>query len=394
MVDYQYITDTGTIVADTSALLAEVQTSFKALFGVDLVLDPSTPQGVLMTALTLMRTKIVNNNAALANQINPNIAGGVFLDAIMALLGVQRTAATRTVVPGVTLTGVAGTLISAGSQAENENGDLFETISNVVIGVDGTATTNFQAVEYGPIVCPQNTLNQISTNILGWETVNNPNPGTVGSNTQSDQAARAYRNNTLAFQGVALPVAIISALYHTEGVQSLSFLENNAATTQVIEGISLVANSIWVCINGGSDTDVAAALLENKSNGCAWNGSTTVNLVEPASGQTYPVKFQRPTDVPILIRVTSPNGVAQNIKTAILEWAVGNIGGLQGFVVGGDVSPYEIAAAINYQYPETFIQKVEITLASAPSSWSTNTLDIAINQIASTQESYITVLSS
>jgi hypothetical protein len=178
------------------------------------------------------------------------------------------------------------------------------------------------------------------------------------------------------------------------GVQSLSFLENVAATTQVIQTISLVAHSIWVCVNGGTDTDVAAALLENKSNGCAWNGGTTINLVEPASGQEYDVKFARPTAVPILIRVTSPNGISQNIVNAILQWAVGNIGGLQGFVVGGDVSPYEIAAAINYQYPETFIQKVEITLASNPSGWSTDTLDIAINQLANTQESYITVLSS
>jgi len=394
MDDYKYINDTGTIVPDTSQLLGAVQADFKAVFGDDLVVDPSTPQGVLITALTLSRAETVNNNAALANQINPNIAGGVFLDAIMALLGVQRTEATRTIIPGVVISGVAGTLIPSGSRAQNVAGDVFETIANLVISAAGTVVSDFRAVEFGPIVCTANSLNTIVTFVLGWETVNNPTAGVIGSNTQSDQAARAFRNNTLGFQGVALVDAITSAVYHVDNVKSLSFLENVAATTQVIQGISLVAHSIWVCVSGGTNADVAAALLENKSNGCAWNGGTTVALVEPASGQEYAVKFERPTVVPILIRVTSPNGISQNIVSAVLAWAAGELGGLQGFVVGGDVSPYEIAAGINYQYPDTFISKVEITLASAPSSWSTNTLAVSIGQLASTESSFITVLVS
>lgn len=394
MADYQYLVDTGVIVPDTSQILGQEQTDFKAVFGSDLVTDASTPQGLLITALALARTQLVNNNAALANQINPNVAGGTFLDAIMALLGLQRTAATRTIVPNVELTGVAGTLISAGTQAQTAAGDVFESSEAVVLDGSGEAVVDFVAIEYGPLVCAANSLTQIVTNVLGWETVNNPTAGEVGTNTQSDQAARAYRNNVLAFQAVALPVAITSALYHVEGVKSLSFLENVAATTQTIQGISMVAHSIWACVDGGTDLDVASALLENKSSGCAWNGAEEVEIVEPASGQTYTVKFDRPTAVPILIRVTTPNGVSQNIKNAILQYVAGELGGLQGFVVGSDVSPFEIAAAVNLAYPETFISKVEITLASAPSSWSTDTLVVAIDELATTLESSITVVIS
>ena len=67
---------------------------------------------------------------------------------------------------------------------------------------------------------------------------------------------------------------------------SLTFQENVSASTQTINGISMVGHSIYACVAGGTDTDVAAALLENKSSGCAWNGGTTVNVVEPASGQS------------------------------------------------------------------------------------------------------------
>lgn len=172
---------------------------------------------------------------------------------------------------------------------------------------------------------------------------------------------------------------------------SLWFQENVAATTQTINGISMVSHSIYVCVNGGTDTDVAAALLENKSSGCAWNGSTTVDIVEPASGQTYAVMFDRPTTVGILIQVTTTNGNADNITQAILDYANGVINGLAGFVVGADVSPFEIAGAIMSEYPGYYISQVEISLTS-PVSYTTNVIPIAVNQIAHTQSSYISVI--
>src|SRR5262249_35563379 len=158
-------------------------------------------------------------NAALASQINPNVAGGVFLDAIMALTGMQRTPATRTLVTNVTLTGIASTVIPAGTLAATSAGDQFQSVSTVTLNPSGTPNVNFQSVQTGPIPCAGSALNTIVSSILGWETVTNNASGTpasvttLGTTTQSDQAARALRANTLAFQGVSLAEAITSALY-------------------------------------------------------------------------------------------------------------------------------------------------------------------------------------
>lgn len=389
---YQYIDSTGVIVADTSSLLAEVEQEYKDAFqDQNLVVTADTPQGVLITAETLGRTQLVNNNAALANQINPNAAGGVFLDAIMALLGMQRTSQTPSVVSNVSLTGVAGTVIPQGSSAQTSLGDVFMTTSEVTLASDGTASVTFQSVEYGPIACGENDLTIIVSNILGWETVTNPTAAVLGTTTQSDQAARALRNNTLAFQGVSLPEAITSALYATAGVTSLIFRENVTSDPITIEGVTLTEHSVYVCVAGGTDADVAAALLENKSSGAAWNGSTVVSVTEPASGQAYSVHFDRPSEIGVLVRVTTTNGNAANITQAILDYAAGSINGLQGFVVGADVSPFELAAAIASEYPGTYINKVEISLVS-PVSYSTDVLPININQQARTQSSYISVV--
>jgi hypothetical protein len=396
---YTYVTSTGVIVPDTSQILSDVQTEYREVFGADLVVTPDTPQGVLISAEALSRAAVAANNAAVANQINPNVAGGTFLDAVMALTGLQRTAQTQTQVPNVAVAGVPGTVIPEGSLAQTSAGDQFQTLSQVTLGNNGQATVNFASVAYGAIPCAAGALTQIVSSVLGWETVTNTTAGTLGATTQSDQAARALRQNTLAFQGVSLAVAITSALYNVAGVTSLSFRENTAPDTQVIDGITMVGHSIYACVAGGSDTDVAAALLENKSSGCAWNGTTTVNLIEPASGQTYPVKFDRPEQVGVLVQVNTTNGNVANIIQAVLDYAAGLVqvtdqtgstGTLPGFTVGASVSPFDLAAAIVAENPGTYLKSVQISLTS-PISFSSNPITIGLSQQAYTQASYIVV---
>lgn len=395
MADYEYITNSGVIVADTADTLTEVQNEFKNAFGQDLIVTPDTPQGVLITAETLARDNVIRNNAALANQINPNLAGGVFLDAILALTGTQRDVAERSVVTA-TLGGVAGTVVPAGVRAATAAGDEFETVSTVDVGVSGTVDAEFQSVEFGAIPAAGGTLTTIVDGVLGWETVINTDAATLGREEQSDQAARLYRKNTLALQGQSLPEAITSGLYATEGVRSLSFRENTTNAPAVIDGINLAAHSIYVCVDGGTDADVAATILEKKSGGAGYNGSVTVNVVDEFSGQTYPVTFDRPTDVDIQARVTikassSIVDPVAAVKEAVLAFANGELEEEPGFTVGNDVSSFEIAGAINRLYPTIYVQKVELSLAT-PTVWSTDPIEIALDEIAAITSGAVTVV--
>lgn len=392
MANYQYLESTGVIVPDTSTILTEVQGEYKSVFGSDLVVTPDTPQGVLVTAEALARSSVINNNAALANQINPNNSGGVFLDAIGALTGARRVTQTQTVVADVALAGVAGTVVPEGSLAATSVGDQFRSNGAVTLDAAGEGVVSFTAVQYGPIPCAAHALTNIAAGgALGWETVDNDNAGVLGSTTQADPAFRAFRNNTLAFNGLSLIEAATSALFATPGVQSLWAQENTTSNTITMNAIVMVPHSYYFCINGGTNLAVAAALLENKSSGAAWNGGTTVNLTEPASDQVYTVSFDRPEEVGILVRVTTPNGDATAITNAVLDYANGVLNNIQGFVVGSDVSPFEIAGGIMAELPGTFISKVEISLVS-PVDYTTEDIAIAVDQIAHTQLSYISVV--
>jgi len=395
MADYLFVTETGTVVPDTGDILTQVENEFREVFGSDLIVDPSTPQGVLITAEAASRDAVAKNNAQVANQINPNLAGGVFLDALLALTGVERDAATRSVIPGVTLGGIPNVVIPAGTRAKTGNGDVFELLSSVVLDALGAGSGDFRAVEFGPIAAAPGSLTQIVDGVLGWETVTNPTAATLGRYLQSDAGARVKRRRTLGFQGQALAVAITSAVYNVEGVRSLTYRENVTNAAATIDGVLIDAHSVFVCVDGGSDDDIAAALLEKKSGGCGWTGTTTVNVTEAASGQTYPVKFQRPAEVDLVARVTVKNVAGLTdpttaVKAAILAYAAGEQEGEPGFVVGASVTSFELGGAIGRAAPGLFVKNLELSDDSG-ATWS-NEIVIALDEVARIASAGITVI--
>lgn len=396
MADYQYVIDTGVIVPDTSTTQAQVEAEFRAAFGANLVVTPNTPQGVLIAAEVTARQAVARNNAALANQINPDLAAGVFLDALWRLTGGARRVASKSVLRAVALTGQPGTLVPAGSRAKTLAGDVFASASDVTLGAGGTAAVDFIAQEFGPVPATPGALNVVVSAVLGWESVANVTGAELGQAAETDASARRRRRATLALQGVSLPEAITSGLYDTPGVRSLKFRENVTAAAAVIDGINLAANSVYACVDGGTDLAVATTLLSRKSLGAQWTGGTTVNVVEPVSGQSYAVKFDRPTVVPILVRATVRNVSAIGdpvdlTRAALLAYAQGLMDGEAGFTVGAPVSPFELAGAVNRQQPGLYVQKLEVTLASAV-VYAVAEIAIAINQIASLGDASITVL--
>jgi hypothetical protein len=370
MAAYDFIDLNGTVVADTSTTKVEVEEEQREIFGEDVDLSDESPNGVLVNSETISRNGIAVNNANLANQINPNFAGGIFLDAIWALTraltGGRKEATHSTFSTPVDLTGVPSTFIPAGSIASTTNNDNFESVSDVTLDGSGNGSVNFQAVETGPISAGIGDLNSIVTGApLGWETVNNTVAATLGQSDEPDEVSRQRRTDTLALQGISIPEAVKSAVSDLDGVKSLSYRENYTKVDATIDGVFLLANSIYVCVDGGTDEDIAVALLENKTTGANWNGGTTVIVTDTTSGQPYPVKFARPDEVQIWVTVTIAPTTVTNpsdvVETSVLRYANGLIDGESGFVVGASVSPFEIAGAVNRDTPEIFVRNVEIS---------------------------------
>lgn len=404
MAEYQYIEDTGVILPDTTETLATVEAEYREALGQELVTDPATPQGRLISTETTARDNMLRNNAALANQINPNEAGGVFLDAIWALTGGQRIAATQSVARAVVVAGTPATFIPEGSQARTAAGDLWETLADVTLSGLGAGAVDMRAVEFGPVPAAPGAISNIVSAVLGWETVTNPTIAELGRLQESDAASRARRKVTLALQGIAMPEAIISALYDVPGVRSLVFRENYTGAAATIDGVLLAANSVYAVVDGGSNLDVATSLLHNKSGGANWNGATVVAVTEPTSGQIYNVSFDRPTLVPYKVRVTVRPGstladVAAAVRTAIMAYASNDVDTLNpeglavgelGIVVGKSVSPFELAGTVNRLNPSIYVQKVEV--AKTADALAVAEIPITIQQLATLNVNNIDVV--
>jgi hypothetical protein len=391
---YNYIEATGIITADTSDFLTQVQSEWQSAFGADIALTADTPQGKQITAETTARTRVAQMMAMLSNMMNPNQAGGVFLDALCAFLGIERDAATFTVVPNVALGGQPNLAIAAGSMVakSNSTGMLFTNTLAIQFATDGTAVSDFECLTAGPVECPVGDL-EIGVQILGWETINNASAGVPGELEESDGSLRNKRNNTLAKQGISTVEAQISDLNDVPGVLSLKYRENYTKVDATIDGIFLLANSVWACVDGGADEDIALSLLTNKTDGANWNGATSVQIVEPNSGQTYTVKFDRPTVLPVLVRVTLRQGTSTaNLVTAVPQAVVDYSNGVipdnfetpslvdPGFVVGAQVSPFDIGSGVSLRIPGVTISKVEVAFAGTSPVFQTTELAIALNQ--------------
>ena len=390
---YNFIDTTGVIMTDASVIQAQVIAEYQSTFGSDLNVDPSTPQGMLITIETLSRIAVADNNANLANQINPNISGGVFLDALLQLTGAQRIASTPSTV-FCNLTGIAGTTIPSGAQISTTDGSVvFELISNTTIPTGGSITNiEFKSVNNGPIAAEANTLTLIVSNILGWETVTNPLAATLGTITQSDTQARLQRINTLGAQGNSLAYNVISNLYLLPGVSpsGLTFQENVSSISQTINEILMVPHSLYTCVGGtASNLDVATTIQNSKSAGCSYNNGLGIPIsqvvVDPYSGQSITVLFDTPSLVTISINVTvhsntTVQDVVTSVQNAIINYANGGLEGQPGFAVGQAVSPFQIAAAIISQVSGIFVQEVDVGILSLTQQGTlTNTLNTVTN---------------
>jgi len=393
MADYQYQTNTGVIVPDMSQTLSEVAAEFRAVFGQSLSVDPSTPQGMLITRIAEMRDSVARNNCDVANQINPNVAGGVFLDALIGLHFGQRRAASKSTVTA-TVTGTNGTIIPKGSVAKTTLGARFETMYAVTIS--GSTSVQMQAIETGPVGADAGTLTKIETAISGWSTVTNPLAATLGGDVESDAQLRSRRLDMLGTQSTSTIAAIRSRLSaQVGGLISHAVVDNPTLSAKTIKGVSIAAKSIAVFTAGGASADIARAIYNTTPAGVPTVGATTVNVADTVvSGYSTPIKYTDAATVPVLVKVTvdtSPLDLQTIIPELVVDYANGEGATPRNFVIGGDVLPFEIASYINSREPSINIRNVEITKAS-PVSWSNSPITIDLNQIPTIQLSSVTVV--
>lgn len=330
------VTSSGIQVPQASDIKQAFQNVFTNAFGTDLSLDDSTPQGVIIDDLT--QEKQLDNAQILyfLNQMNPETADGVFQDALGSIYSLKRKVATSSVVNCV-CAGAPGTLIpgvSSGNpaMAQSVNGDLFQCLIGGTIPTTGTVTLQFASVETGGIPVGANTINSIYNVISGWDTVNNPVAGTLGTEIESRADFEARRKQSLALNATGSLSSVYAHVFSVPGVTDVFVEENDENESVTKRGITLGPHSIYICQNGATDQEVLAEEIYNsKSGGCNTNTDPSdphsCTFTEPITGVEYTYRYYTPTDAPIYVKITLGQGISEEAQGEVKNVLLNNFNG-------------------------------------------------------------------
>lgn len=370
---YEYVTGQGVIVPDTSVVLKDVQDRFTELFGTDLDLSPTTPQGRLIELFNRSEVFCLQVCAAVSNMLNLNKANGFLLDDLGALFLIERKPATHTQTTMI-LSGEPNTIIPAGTRIKSTEGNIFVNLKSATIGVDGSVAVVYQAEDTGEIPAQPNTVNIILDSVVGLETATNPGNPTIGQDQESDGDFRNRIKTSLNINAIAVLSAIKANVEQVPGVVGSYCWDNSDSVSAVVDGLTVPGHSILIVVDGGDEQAVAEAIFVKKTAGTGYVSADTQpgytviekEVVDEAYGTSYKVRFARPvlTDVDIEITVArksySGDDLEQAVKNAVLNFAKGDNPEVDGVVIGGNLSPFEISAAVSSEIPDVFISSVKV----------------------------------
>lgn len=329
--------DHGFVAPTESAVLAGVFADINAAFGG--ALDPglSTPQGQLASTEAAV---IGDSNATFLwfiAGVDPATSSGRMQDAIGRIYFIERNPALPTVVTA-TVTGLTGTVIPNGTLVKDTSDNLYVAQGDIEIGDNGTATGQFANTVTGPIPCPAGTLTKIYQSVFGWDSITNAEDGILGNVVESRSDFETRRAASTAVNSIGSLPSVLGAVLSVNGVLDAFVYDNASPDAQLVGGVTVAKNSLFVCVAGGSDEDVAFAIWTRKAPGCAYTGNTTVTIEDPSpaygtSPPTYDVTFERPDSVSFYVLVTItdspqvPSNALAQVQTAVINAFAGTDGG-------------------------------------------------------------------
>lgn len=330
-------TPAGLVIPAETDILAGVQADMNAAFGGGLNPGLETPQGQLASSQAAVIGDKNNEVALIVNQVDPQYSADRFQDAIGRIYFLTRKPATPTAVTA-TLGGIAGTVIPAGTFAQDTDGNTYALSGDATIGIAGTVDADFQNIQTGPIPCAAGTLTSVYQAIPGWDTITNAADGTLGSDVESRADFEYRRKNSVAKHGTGTPQAIYAEVFALADVLDV-YVKDNPTGSAVNTGSTnypIAAHSVYVAVVGGTDADVADAIWRKKDLGCDTNGNTSATVVDQ-SGYSYPqpsyvIKFQRPAGLAVkfAVRIVNDPSLPSNIVTLVKNAIIARFNGADG----------------------------------------------------------------
>lgn len=383
------VTPTGFVADTAEQILAEIEADELAAFGPQVNTSSASVIGQYNGILADKLAEINEVLEDLDNSRNPDTATGAALDAACTVTGVVRLAATFSKTT-LTVNLNAGVTLAIGrvvSVSGNPN-VKFQTVAAVTNGGGSPASFPVEAwaTVTGPVFAAAGALTVIESPQTGWNSVTNAADTSIGSNLESDSDLRARRQATLQAAGSANAAAIRADLLNATGVTQASVFENYTDVTDV-DGVP--PHAFECVVQGGTNAVVAQVLWDSKPIGIQTYGSVTQNVIDYA-GVSQPVKFSRPTTIPVYITVTLTKTAGAYAGDAAVKAAL--VLYLSNFLLGQDLIRSQIFGQVS---PIAGVVDITaLTLGTAPAPAGTANIPAAPRELLTTLTANIVVNSS
>lgn len=321
--------------------------------------DTIAQQFAAIIAEAIARTE--NAAAELADWRDPKTARDVGLSHLVQINAIQRKNGAGAILK-MRLIGDGGTVIPAGTRFGNADGSrVFETNLDAYIDKERETEVLATCTTFGLYAPEPGEVSAMLTAIPGLASAQNVETVSEGAEEETDEELRRRQQQSTNATSYRQIEAIRAAVYNITGVTFCRAYQNSGLET---DERGIPGKSISLVVKGGDDDAIADALYYRVPIGIGYHGDTAVN-VRDRFGLASAVRFQRPIEKPIHVRLTLSIVVDENIqaypsngdaliKAAIVDYAKNghpdnDLGGMGNgaFVPGADIIRSYLYSAVN-----------------------------------------------
>lgn len=301
------LTTAGFVAKTHEQILAEIEEQQKAQISAELNVKAG-PTHQLNGIFSSKVRELWELAAAVDAAGDPDRASGASLDAVSALRGTDREAATKsrvtaTVTLGASMTLPAGSIASVDGTPTSR----FVTLVDVTSVLAGDYSVAMEAETAGPVAANSGTLTEIETPVSGWSAITNDEDAVLGTVIEVDADLRARSEDELAGAGTSPADAIRADLLDIEGVQTVQVFQN---LTLVTDGDGVPGKSVEAVVYDGSDDGsivsddaIAQVLWDSVAAGISTHGSSS-GTATASDGTEHTMYFSRPSVRPVYVNAT------------------------------------------------------------------------------------------
>jgi len=344
------VTDQGYIARTLPEIIVDLTDLFKSVYGADISVAPDTPDGQFIGILAQMFADYEQIGAAVYKQLDPSSATGRWLEQRAAYVGVHKNKGLSSTLPAVQIDAKEGTDIPNGYTVTDGSNIKWIIAAPTTVGANGFTYSNFISEDTGAFTVPIGTELKPTIQISGVTRILSTVEVIPGNNRDTDPALRnkLFARKLLVNSDVC--TRIMDALYKVEGVVTAAAYEN---PENEVNDLGSPPKSIWVIIDGGTEENIAKAILANKSGGAKLRGTITTTIVDKY-GIARPISYDRfiPIGIKAKIVIVRSEGVisvdTDLVRKLLLDYIPG---------AGADIYLSRIYSIIN-QVPGFWIKSL------------------------------------